>query len=560
MSYDLLIANGTVVDGTGDPPRRADVAVQGGRIVAVGRDLGRARRTIDAEGQIVTPGFVDIHTHLDAQIWWDPTGSSACWHGVTSVVMGNCGVGFAPCRPKDREYLARLMESVEDIPAESILEGLPWAWESYGQYLGALADRGALGVNVGGLVGHCALRLWAMGKRGLDQKHAGRDDIDRMREGVREALRGGALGFSTSRTLLHRTPEGEPVPGTFADFDELLGIARVLQEEDRGVFEAVPYLDSEDPEVHASELRWMAEICRETGRPLTFGLIQMPALPDAWRDVLHGVDAAVRNGARLRPQTQVRSVGVLFSVVNLTPWDLAGGTWGLLKLIPLEERLAAFRDPDKRAKLIADSEASPFKDFHHYYLLREENGNTRYDARPEDSLTALAARRGTTPVEAFMDLALETRGEATFIFPFANFDLEVVREMLRHPQMLLGLADTGAHCGQIMDASLPTYLLSYWVGERQLFALEEAIRKLTSEPAEFFGLGGRGVIREGAHADLNVIEIEALRVRAPEYVRDFPAGASRYVQRAEGYRHTIVNGQPFMQNGEHTGAHAGQVL
>ncbi len=561
MAYDLVIRNGTLVDGSGAEPVRADVAVQGDRIAVVGDVDGLADRTIDADGMLVTPGFIDVHTHLDAQICWDPIGSSPCWHGVTSVVMGNCGVTFAPCKPEDREYLARLMESVEDIPAASIMEGLSWNWESYGDYLDALEPL-PKGINVGGMVGHCAVRWWAMGKRSLEQHIASAEDIERMRETVREAISCGALGFSTSRTLLHKTPDGEPVPGTFAGVEELMGIAKVLAEEGRGVFEAVPYLESKDPDVHMSELDWMTDVCLETGRPLTFGLIQMRELPDVWKPILKRVDEAAARGAILRPQTQVRSVGVVFGLMNLTPWDMAGGTWGLLKLLPLEERVAVFRDPEKRAKLIADSRQGGLSDelLQHMYLLRERNGAARYDFDAADSLTALARQRGQSTVETFMDISVASDGRASFVFPFANFDLDVVGEMLSHPQMLLGLADSGAHCGQIIDASLPTFFLSYWVRERNLMPLAKAVEKLTSEPARFFGLADRGIVREGAFADLNVIDFDDLRVFAPEYVQDFPAGASRYLQRGAGYRHTIVNGRPFMENGEHTGAFAGAVL
>ena len=559
MKHDLVVCGGRLVDGSGGPAETADVAIRGDRIVAVGHDLGSAVRTIDASGLVVTPGFIDIHTHLDGQIFWDPIASSACWHGVTSVVMGNCGVTFAPCKPEDREYLARLMESVEDIPAACLMDGMPWSWESYGEYLDQLAEQD-LGVNVGGFVGHCAVRWSVMGERSLAETPASREDIEQMRELVRAALREGALGFSTSRTRHHQTPDGVPIPGSYAATDELMGIGRVLQEEGRGVFEVVPYLDASDPAVHLAELSWMTDLCLETGRPLTFGLIQMRESPTAWRAVLEGVSAAAARGARLRPQTQVRSVGMLFGVANHTPFDIVGGSWGLLRLLPLEERLSAFGDPETRRKLIDEASRSPIKSYRRFYHLREEDGATRYDVSREHSLASIAERRGVSPAEAFMDVALETEGRASFLYPAANFDWDVVEELLRHPQMLLGLADSGAHCGQIMDASLPTYLLSYWVRERGLFTLEKAVEKLTSEPADFMGLVDRGRIRPGAMADLNVIDLDALKVLAPEYVQDFPAGASRYIQRATGYRHTIVNGQPFMEDGRHTGAFAGRVL
>jgi N-acyl-D-aspartate/D-glutamate deacylase len=561
MAYDIVIRNGTLVDGSGRPPVRGDLAISGARIAAVGEVDGRGARTIDAEGQLVTPGFVDIHTHLDAQLSWDPLATSPCWHGVTSVVMGNCGVGFAPCRPADRDYLARLMESVEDIPAASIREGLRWNWVTYGDFLDALETL-PKGVNAGGLIGHCSVRLWAMGERAVSQHEAGPDDIARMREIVAEGLSRGALGFSTSRTRLHRTPDGDPVPGTFAGVEELMAIARVMQEQGRGVFEAVPYLESEDPEVHLSELRWMTDLCLETGRPLTFGYIHTRALPEMWKTMLGKVAEANARGARLRPQTQVRSVGILFGLCNMTPWDLAGGAWGLLKLGPFEQRLAALRNPEARRRLLEDAPKSvlPRQIYDHIYLLPIVNGEPDYRLLPENNLNAIAARRGVGAAEAFIDLSLESQGRALFLFPLANDDFEVVGRLLRDPHMLLGLADSGAHCGQIQDASLPSFLLGYWVRDHRLFPVEEAIRKLTSEPAEFFGLRDRGVLREGAWADVNVIDLDGIRIRPPEYVQDFPAGASRYVQRAEGYSHTLVNGRPFMEKGEHTGELAGMVL
>ncbi len=562
MAWDVLIRNGTLIDGTGRGTVRADVAVQGERVVAIGELHGSAARVIDAEGALVTPGFVDIHTHLDAQICWDPLATSPCWHGVTSVVMGNCGVTFAPCRPEDREYLARLMESVEDVPAASIMTGLRWDWETYGEYLAAL-EALPKGVNVGGMVGHCAVRWWAMGKRSLEQKTAGPDDIACMREIVREAIRGGALGFSTSRTRLHTTPDGEPVPGTFAAPDELHGIGGVLGEEGSGVFEAVPFLDSDDADVIVAEVDWMEQVSRANGRPLTFGLLQTRRFPGLWKDVLERVEQANGRGAKIRPQTQVRSVGVLFGLVNLTPWDSADGSWAILKQLPLDQRLAAFRDPERRAKLVEDARKSRMGGaglMRSLFRLPERDGATRYDLLPEDSLAAIAQQRGVTPVEAFMDVALESDGKALFTFPYANQDFDVVGSMLSHPHVVLGLADSGAHCGQIMDASLPTYFLSYWVREKGLLSLPRAIEKLTSEPARLFGLEGRGVVAEGAFADLNVIDLDELRVLAPEYVRDFPAGASRYVQRGTGIRHTLVNGRPFMERGRHTGDLAGRLL
>ena len=560
--HDIVIRNGTVIDGTGAPGARADVAIDGDRVVAVG-DVGSGRQTIDADGCVVTPGFVDIHSHLDAQLHWDPLASPASLHGVTSVVMGNCGITFAPCRPSDREYLAGLMESVEDIPKATIIDGLDFNWESFGEFLTAL-DKLPLGINAGGFVGHSALRIHAMGERGLKQHVADLDDVERMCALVDEAMAGGALGFSTSRVLGHVTPEGESIPGTFADEAELFAYARVLAKHGRGVYQVLPRLD--DQPAMPSEIEWMARLSAEFGRPVTFGYPEtLEAHPDAWRATLAQVREANAAGSRVYPQTQVRSVGLLFGLLNnMPPFGGPDGAWAELRKAPtLAARLELARKPEFRARLVADGESnSPFPAMliRELYLLEERDGEQRYDFAPEDSIDAIAAKRGISRVEAFLDAMLESEGQALFLCPIANTNLETVGRMLSDENVLLGLADSGAHVGQIMDSSLPSFLLSYWVREQQLFPAEEAVRKLTSEPARLFGLRDRGELRPGAFADVNVIDLDALRLQRPDFVYDFPLGAGRFTQRAIGMRHTLVNGQPFMEDGEHTGAHAGRVL
>ncbi len=561
MDYDLLVRNGTLVDGTGAPARRADIAVSGDTVVAVGDVAGTARRTIDAEGHLVTPGFVDIHTHLDAQITWDPIASSSCWHGVTSVVMGNCGVTFAPCRQDDRDYLARLMESVEDVPATSIARGMPWSWETYGEYLDAL-DGLPKGVNVGGLVGHCAVRLYAMGEEALENRPADDAQIARMHDAVAEAIGAGALGFSTSRTPLHLTPDGEVVPGTHADDRELRGICAALGEQGRGLIEAATAIGGEDEaEVRRSiegEMGWMRQISRETGRTVLFNLTQSRQVPEGYGYVLDALAGRADDGARIVAQSTTRGIGVLFGFQNRTPFDRAPA-WRALRGLPMAGKLAKLRDADYRAEMVRQSlEDMPPLDWNDLFLLSREA--PRYDHAPADSLAARAAATGTSAPDAFIALSLEEEGMALFNYPFLNPDLAAVERMLCDDNVVLGLGDSGAHCGQIMDASLPTYFLTYWVRERGRFTLEQAIHKLTGEPAALFGIADRGVLREGARADINVIDFEGLRLRGPEFVHDFPAGAGRYVQKAEGYRHTIVNGVPFMADGAHTGAFAGRML
>ena len=489
MAYDVVIKNGTVIDGTGKLAYQADVAVQGDRIAEVGKVTDSAKRTIDAEGHVVTPGFVDIHTHLDAQISWDPVASSSCWHGVTSVVMGNCGVTFAPCHPKDREYLAHLMESVEDVPAESIMAGMPWTWETYGEYLKAL-DALPKGVNVGGLVGHCAVRYWAMGEESLENGPASPDAITRMHDIVEEAIAGGALGFSTSRTILHRTPEGQPVPGTFANAEELMGITSALKKLQRGVVEAAPGIDSGKPEDLKREVDWMTEVSLETGRPVTFGLAQSRPHPQVFSSMLDQISVSNARGAKVFAQSTTRGIGVLFGFVNRTPFDRAP-SWRALRSLTLEQKVAKLKNPEYRATMVKEALADPPPiNFGQIFMLPGEE--VRYDHQPAESLEAHAKRLGLSPAETFIQLSVEQEGKALFNYPFLNPEFDAVQTMLDHPHVVIGLGDSGAHCGQIMDSSLPTYFLKYWVKERQHFTLEQAIRKLTSDPARLFGIQDRG--------------------------------------------------------------------
>jgi N-acyl-D-aspartate/D-glutamate deacylase len=558
-TFDLIVRNGSVVDGTGAPMVRADIGVIDDRVSAIG-DLGgeRAEVELDATDRIVTPGFVDIHTHLDAQLAWDPIGTSSCWHGVTTVVMGNCGVTFAPCSPDDREYLALMMESVEDIPATSILEGLPWDWVTYGEYL-ASVDKLAKGVNVGGMVGHCAVRYHVMGDRSLGEEPASADDIAAMCDAVDEAMAGGALGFSTSRTYLHRVPDGRPVPGTYAAPEELLAIGDVLGRHGRGVFEAAARLGEGDDDSLTNtkaEIRWMSELSRRTGRPVTFGLAQSNRRPDLYARVIQLTEEGNLIGGRVRPQTTARGIGIVLGIANNTPYGRCPA-WRELRDLPLAARLAAMRQPDRRAALIDEADGSGFDAASVFVLAGPD---ARYDCTSDDSLAAHAARRGVSPAEAFIDLSLETEGAAAVNFPFLNQSLDAVAAMLGNKTVVMGLADAGAHVGQIMDASQPTFFLTYWVREKGFCSIEEGVRRLTSDTAGLFGVKDRGVLRPGAFADINVIDFDGLRLPTPEYVHDFPGGAGRYIQRSAGFDTTIVNGKVFMQGGEHTGALAGRTV
>ncbi len=565
MNHDIIIRNGTVVDGTGAPARRADVGIRGDLIVAVvdlddgGLDA-RAAREIDAEGRLVTPGFVDIHTHLDAQLAWDPIGTSSCWHGVTSQVMGNCGVTFAPCKPEDRATLAEMMESVEDIPRDAILESLAWDWETYGEYYDSI-DRLGKGINTGGLVGHGAVRTYVMGERGLDEAPASGDDISAMVRLVDEAMAAGALGVSTSRTLMHKVPDGRPIPGTFAAADELLAFAEVLHEHGAGIFEGAMRLGEGDNDAldnTRSEVALMGEISRRSGRPVSFGLTQSSRRPGLYERVIDFVREENESGANVRPQTTARGVGLLFGLESRTPFDRAP-SWKELRSAVNGRRLQMVRDTAFRQTLIseADVHGTPI-DLDGLFVLPD--GDARYDCDPAHSLASIAVDRGVSPAAAFIELILETDGALVANMPFLNQDLSAVEAMLDDPLVTLGLADAGAHVGQIMDASQPTFFLTYWIRERERWSIEEAVRRLTSDTAELFGIRKRGRLAVGAFADINVIDFDGLRLPQPQYVNDLPNGAGRYVQGSSGYDYTLVNGYVFMDHGEHTGALAGRML
>jgi N-acyl-D-amino-acid deacylase len=565
MNHDIIIRDGTLVDGTGAEPRRADVGLSGDRIAAIvdlddGGIDGSATREIDAEGRLVTPGFVDIHTHLDAQLAWDPIGTSSCWHGVTSVVMGNCGVTFAPCRPDDRATLAEMMESVEDIPRDAILESLSWDWETYGEYYESI-NQLAKGPNTGGLVGHSAVRTYVMGERGLDEAPATGDDIVAMARLVDEAMAAGALGFSTSRTALHTVPDGRPVPGTYAAADELLAFAEVLGRHDAGVFEGAMRLGERDNDAFdssRSEVALMGEISRRSGRPVSFGLTQTDRRPGLYESVIGFVKEENAEGANVRPQTTARGIGLLFGLETRTPFDRAPA-WKELRGQVNGRKLQMLRDATFRQALINEADVhGTAVDLDKLYVLPD--GDARYDCDPENSLASIATARGVSPAAAFIELALETEGQVVANMPFLNQDLSAVAEMLDDPLVTLGLADAGAHVGQIMDASQPTFLLTYWIRERERWSIQEAIRRLTSDTADLFGIRQRGRLIEGNLADVNVIDFDGLRLPQPEYVNDLPNGAGRFIQGSSGYDYTIVNGEVFMDHGEHTGVLAGQML
>jgi N-acyl-D-aspartate/D-glutamate deacylase len=562
--FDLVIRGGTVVDGTGAERRRADVAIEGDRIVAVGEDLGPARREIDATGLLVTPGWVDIHTHYDGQVTWDPHVTPSGWNGVTTVVMGNCGVGFAPVRPGQQEFLIQLMEGVEDIPGTALAEGIDWQWETFPEYLDAL-DRMPRSVDVATQIPHGAVRAYVMGERGAKNEKAAPEEIEAMAQLVKEGLLAGALGFSTSRTILHRAKDGEVVPGTHADDDEVMGIGRMLGEVGHGVFEVASDLAPEGP-----ELEWMSRLGKETGRPVAFACLQSPIDGDNWRRFLEIVDRDAAEGGCLTPQVAQRPTGLLFGFDStFHPFRMKPSFEPLAELSP-EARREALRDPAMREKLLRED--SVFTDelaalgqliaaaWDRMFPIGDPPD---YEPGPEDSVAARAAAAGTTPAELAYDTMLA--GELLYmpLIGYTKGDLEDIRSMMSHERAVFGLSDGGAHCGLICDASMPTFLLTYWARDREKgerFPLEWIVEKQTRQTAAFYGMHDRGVIAPGMKADLNVIDFDALRIHAPNMVWDLPGEGKRLVQRIDGYRYTIKSGEVTYDHGKPTGALPGRLV
>lgn len=556
--HDLVIRGGMVVDGSGREGFRADVAIDADRISEVGRVAQGARRSLDAEGLVVTPGFVDPHTHLDAQLFWDPLASPSCWHGATSLVIGNCGVSFAPLRDGDGERLAAVLESVEEIPRESMLAALSFRWRGYGDYLDALAAR-PLGLNVGGLVGHSALRFFAMGDASLDRERRPSDaELERMQAALAQAMAAGALGFSTSRTSSHATPEGVPIPGTFAEEPELLALARATG--GRGLLQWVAGFGERDrsdayPGVR-HEIALMAAVQRAAARPLVASVFTHPLVPRLHGRVLEWIDAERGGGADLRPMFNPRIGTALLGLANASP--VRGRAWKQLYALPPRERLAWLRSPEGRRALLAVSPEADERAGRELHLFGPER--CEYERRPERRLAQVAERAGERPAETVVRLFDETGGRQLFAAGGANQVPEHVEEVFRHPGTLIGLGDAGAHVTSICDASMTTYALRYWCRERGALSLGETVRRLSSEPADVFGLAGRGRLVPGAFADVNVIDLESLDLELPEFVWDYPAAAGRWTQRARGYAFTLVNGQVVIEGDRHTGRLPGRLL
>lgn len=563
--HDILIKGGTVIDGTGQAGFTADVAIQDGRITEVGRVDGPARQTLQADGLLVTPGWVDIHTHYDGQATWDPYMTPSSWHGVTTAVMGNCGVGFAPSRSHQRQWMMDLMEGVEDIPGVVLSEGVQWEWESFPEYLDAL-DRRPRIMDVAAQVPHCALRVYVMGERGAAREPATPADIEAMGRLVHEAVQAGALGFSSSRTVVHRTKHGQAVPTLEAAGQELIEIARAMGRTGKGINQLISDFDDLD-----GEFSLMREIARQSGRPLSFTLLQHDFMPQRWREVLRRTDQAQQDGLTLRAQVSCRPIGMVHGLeCSMHPFFLAPSYLAIADL-PVPERVKRMRDPALRARILAESAQAPdnrrlniiTQHFHKLFPIGERND---YEPRPQDSVAGIAERLGRPAAEVAYDMLLEDEGRRKFNFPMYNYtdqSLDVVREMMTHPNALFGLGDAGAHCGYICDASYPTFLLTHWGRDRtrgDKLPLEFLVHGQTLRNAQAMGIHDRGAIRAGMRADINLMDFAQLNLTRPEVTHDLPANGRRLVQHATGYVHTLVAGQVVMSQGEATGALPGRLV
>ncbi|MDN3566558.1 amidohydrolase family protein [Paeniroseomonas aquatica] len=567
--HDIVIRGGTIVDGTGKPSFTGDLAIDGDRITQVGGTAGPGRREVDAAGRLVTPGWVDVHTHYDGQATWDPVLAPSSWNGVTTILFGNCGVGFAPVRKRDHQGLIDLMEGVEDIPGIALAEGLKWDWESFPEYLDAL-ERLPRTIDIAAQVAHHPLRVYVMGDRAIRREMATAEDIAEMSRLTEEALKAGAFGFTTSRTDQHKTPDGDLVPGRYAEHEELIGIGRALGRAGRGAFGMLSDFEDE-----AAEFGWMNTIARENKRPLWFLLTDRSYDPDRWRRLMDGVRAARAEGLPMSAQVAGRPVGLILGLTtSLNPFALREAYAETATLSPAAQ-LARLRDPAVRAAVLAE-EASPrlmevlpplsrqiATRWDRMYLLGDPPD---YEPGPERSIAAMAERAGQTPQEFCYDYLTGGDGSRMLYFPVTNYvhgDLAVVQEMITDPHTVLGLSDGGAHCGVICDASLCTYMITHWVRDRsrgERLPLEFIIKRQTSETADFFGFHDRGRLEVGKKADVNVIDMDALRLHHPEMIYDLPAGGRRLVQQVEGYDMTLVSGVPIFEKGRDTGARPGRLV
>jgi N-acyl-D-aspartate/D-glutamate deacylase len=566
MGLDLAIKNGTIVDGSGAPRFRGDIGIQDGQIVEIGRIRSGAKQVIDAEGRVVSPGFIDGHTHMDAQVAWDPLGSCSCWHGVTSVIMGNCGFALAPCQPDQREWIARCLEAVEDIPTEAMMAGINWTWETFPEYLGNV-DKLPKAINYGAFLGHSALRMYTMGERSLSET-ASEDDLRRMGASISEALRAGALGFSTSRASTHVTPDGSPIASRIADWTEIDYLVDVMAQHNRGIFQIGP--DVSSGEAHEIFLARLKKVAVDSGRPVMFGTLSthQGVDPYPWESQMQYLDDTVASGGRVYGQTTTKPIIALFSVKSYLPFDNLPA-WRELRNLPINEQQQRFTDPDIRRALVAAEAGMKPRD-----NTFQGGGAATTDPKKPDygnlfalkgvdwddpTVEEVAQQRNQHPVEAMLDLMIENEDQL-FVQPLVNETPDDVLGMLRHPRTLATFSDSGAHVCQEMGSSLQTHLLSYWVRKREMFSLEEAVRMVTFDNASAFELADRGLLRPGYRADIVVFDEATIKPRLPTVESDLPGGSRRLVQKADGISATVVNGVPTFLDGESTGNYPGEVL
>ena len=567
---DLVISNATLVDGSGEPQRMSDIAINNGKIVEVGPagsiSTTSSRRTIDATGLVVTPGFVDVHTHYDAQVSWDPLLTPSSWHGVTTAVMGNCGVGFAPAHPQRHQWLIELMEGVEDIPGAAMTDGIDWQWETFPEYLDAV-DQRQYAIDIGTQIAHGPLRAYVMGQRGADNEPATAQDCVGMAMLVEEALRAGALGFSTSRTPLHKSKSGELVPGTMVDATELFAIAEAMAKVGHGNFQFSP----EHVRLPHEEWVWMKELAQRYGRPVSVNLSQTDQSPELWRSVLELLTEAHSEGIKIYSQVAGRSIGIMYCLQGSVHPLLFHPAYAEVQHLPIGERLTALKEPHRRHRLINDipDDGGIFQKivFDKLDGMWIVNGpNIDYEPHREDSIAGLAARSGIPPMQLILDHLCSDDGNAMIYAPFFNYsygDLSMAYEAHLHPHTRMGLSDAGAHCGAICDGGMPTFMLTHWTRDRARgprLPLEFIVHRQTRQTAEFYGLHDRGLISAGMRADINIIDYENLGFDMPRMVFDLPAHGRRLIQRARGYRATFVNGIQTVDNDEFTGELPGRLI
>ena len=562
MQYDLLIKNGTVVDGSGLPRFRADVGTVDGKIAAVGRLREGAKEVLDAEGHVVAPGFVDAHTHMDAQVFWDPLGTCSCWHGVTSVVMGNCGFSLAPCAEKDKLLVMRNLERAEDIAPEAMEAGIPWSWTTYPEYLDAV-DRLPKGINYAAYIGHSALRTYVMGERAFTQESS-QADLEAMKREVHDAIQAGAIGFTTSRTFNHQTPDGKPVASRLATWDEVRQLVGVMGELNAGVFEIANEDARYDPGRIDEYMGRLKALAVDTGVPVTFGMFSSRQAPNMWQPFFDLAEETAEAGGRMMIQVHSRPLNVVLSFETATPFDKLP-VWRDMRKLPLAEQEAVLRNPETRQQLIDAVHHTP-RNSNKGVGTEPRAANFKWlfamDAAvpPHRSIAEIAEERNQDPVAVFIDLALEKGLKRFFLQPLVNQNQDHVLEMMKHPRSVITFSDSGAHVSQIMDSSLQTHVLGHWVRDQQALQLEEAVRQLSFVPASHWGLRGRGLLREGWNADVVIFDPETVGPQLPEVTYDLPAGARRLKQKADGFLVTVVNGEVVLRNNEHTGALPGQLL